>query len=71
MAGGQMMDLSAEGRELDLAAITRLQQLKTGALIEYCIEAACIMVKLAPDARTPLPRLRPQRGARLPDHRRL
>jgi farnesyl diphosphate synthase len=53
MAGGQMMDLSAEGRELDLAAITRLQQLKTGALIEYCIEAACIMVKLAPDARTP------------------
>src|SRR3954470_14235721 len=35
MAGGQVMDLVAEGRELDLAAITRLQQLKTGALIEY------------------------------------
>src|SRR4051812_18175788 len=33
MAGGQMMDLVAEGAELDLAAITRLQQLKTGALI--------------------------------------
>jgi farnesyl diphosphate synthase len=47
------MDLSAEGRDLDLAAITRLQQLKTGALIEYCVEAACIMVKLAPEARTP------------------
>jgi farnesyl diphosphate synthase len=53
MAGGQMMDLAAEGQELDLSAITRLQQLKTGALIEYAVEAACIMAKLPPDARTP------------------
>ncbi|HET9812207.1 MAG TPA: farnesyl diphosphate synthase [Sphingomicrobium sp.] len=53
MAGGQMMDLAAEGRELDLPAITRLQQLKTGALIEYAVEAACIMTRLPPDARTP------------------
>ena len=30
MAGGQMMDLVAEGEQLDLPAITRLQQLKTG-----------------------------------------
>ena len=53
MAGGQMMDLVAEGQELDLPAITRLQQLKTGALIEYSVEAACIMVRLAEPARTP------------------
>src|SRR5918998_251602 len=53
MAGGQMMDLVAEGQQLDLPAITRLQQLKTGALIEYAVEAACIMVRLAPEARTP------------------
>jgi len=53
MAGGQMMDLIAEGEQLDLPAITRLQQLKTGALIEYAIEAACIMAKLQNDARTP------------------
>ncbi len=53
MAGGQMMDLVAEGRELDLATITRLQQLKTGALIEFAVEAACIMAKLDPHARTP------------------
>ena len=52
MAGGQMMDLAAEGEALDLPAITRLQQLKTGALIEYSVEAACIMVKLQPEART-------------------
>ena len=53
MAGGQMMDLDAEGQALDLPAITRLQQLKTGALIEYAVEAACIMTKLPHDARTP------------------
>lgn len=53
MAGGQMMDIAAEGAELDLAAITRLQQLKTGALIEYAVEAASIMAKLPAEARRP------------------
>jgi farnesyl diphosphate synthase len=53
MAGGQMMDMAAEGQRLDLPAITRLQQLKTGALIEYSVEAACIMARLPTEARTP------------------
>ena len=53
MAGGQMMDLVAEGEQLDLSSITRLQQLKTGALIEYAVEAACIMARLPGEARTP------------------
>jgi farnesyl diphosphate synthase len=53
MAGGQMMDLVAEGQQLDLPAITRLQQLKTGALIEYSVEAPCIMARLNAEARTP------------------
>ncbi len=53
MAGGQMMDLAAEGQSLDLAAITRLQQLKTGALIEYAVEAPCIAISLSREARTP------------------
>ena len=43
----------AQCRALDIPAITRLQQLKTGALIEYSVEAACIMVRLAEAARTP------------------
>ena len=53
MAGGQMMDLAAEGEALDINAITRLQQLKTGALIEFSVEAACIMARLDPHARIP------------------
>ena len=53
MAGGQMMDLMAEGQPLDLTAITRLQQLKTGALIEYAVEAPCIMARLQVEKRRP------------------
>ena len=48
-----MLDLVAEGQALDLGSITRLQQLKTGALIEFAVEAACIMGRLPPEARTP------------------
>jgi farnesyl diphosphate synthase len=54
MAGGQMMDLMAERTELDLAAVTRLQQLKTGALIGCCLESAAIMGRVPPEARTGL-----------------
>jgi farnesyl diphosphate synthase len=53
MAGGQMLDLAAQGHSLDIGTITRLQQLKTGALIEFSVEAACIMGRIAPDGRTP------------------
>jgi farnesyl diphosphate synthase len=51
MAGGQMMDLVAERQQLDLDAVTRLQQLKTGALIEYAVEAAVIMGRVPPEGR--------------------
>ena len=53
MAGGQMMDLAA-GEALDIHAVTRLQQLKTGALIGWCLEAAAIMGRLPPEGRTGL-----------------
>ncbi|HEX7740953.1 MAG TPA: polyprenyl synthetase family protein, partial [Sphingobium sp.] len=54
MAGGQMMDLEAEKASFDLATVTRLQQLKTGALIGFCVTAAAIMARIPPDARTSL-----------------
>lgn len=43
MAGGQMIDMLAEGQILDGPAITRLQALKTGRLIQFCAEAGAIL----------------------------
>ena len=54
MAGGQMMDLAAAEESLDLAAVTRLQQLKTGALIGFCLEAGAIMGRVPADRRLKL-----------------
>lgn len=54
MAGGQMMDLEADGQTFDLPTVTRLQQLKTGALIGFCLEAGAIMGRLPHEGRSPL-----------------
>src|SRR5687768_12308195 len=54
MAGGQIMDLAAAAGALDLAAVTRLQQLKTGALIGFCLEAGAIMGRVPVEGRTSL-----------------
>jgi farnesyl diphosphate synthase len=43
MAGGQMIDMLAEGRQLDGPAVTRLQALKTGRLIQFSAEAGAIL----------------------------
>jgi farnesyl diphosphate synthase len=54
MAGGQMMDLTAEHTPLDLQAVTRLQQLKTGALIAFSVESGAILGRIPPEGRTAL-----------------
>jgi farnesyl diphosphate synthase len=54
MAGGQMMDLNAAASGLDIAGVTRLQQLKTGALIAFCLEAGAIMGRVPVEGRTRL-----------------
>lgn len=51
MAGGQMMDLVAENEAFDLPTTTRLQQLKTGALIAFCLEAGAIMGRVGDPQR--------------------
>ena len=54
MAGGQMMDIAAHGADYDLHTITRLQQLKTGALLGAAVEMGAILGHVPPDARLPL-----------------
>ena len=51
MAGGQMIDMEAEGRELTASEVTRLQALKTGRLIQYSAEAGAILGRAAPPVR--------------------
>jgi len=43
MAGGQMIDMLAEGQVLDGPAVARLQALKTGRLIQFSAEAGAIL----------------------------
>jgi farnesyl diphosphate synthase len=54
MAGGQMMDLVAETSKFDLPTVTRLQQLKTGALLGAAIEMGAILGHVPPEGRTHL-----------------
>ncbi|MBJ7500841.1 MAG: polyprenyl synthetase family protein [Sphingopyxis sp.] len=54
MAGGQMMDLAAETSNFDLPTVTRLQQLKTGALIAFSVEAGAILARIPAEGRRPL-----------------
>jgi len=48
MVGGQMMDIYANNEDISVPVITRLQQLKTGALITFACEAGAIMGHAAP-----------------------
>jgi farnesyl diphosphate synthase len=51
MAGGQMIDMVAEGHVLDGPAVTRLQALKTGRLIQYSAEAGAILGRASTQQR--------------------
>ncbi|UCH76029.1 MAG: polyprenyl synthetase family protein [Rhodospirillales bacterium] len=54
MVGGQMIDLAAAERDMDIGEITRLQRLKTGALIAFSCEAGAILGRAAEPAREAL-----------------
>ena len=51
MAGGQMMDIAAETASFDLQTVTRLQQLKTGALLGAAVEMGAILGRVPQEAR--------------------
>ncbi len=54
MAGGQMMDMAAEGADFDVRAVTRLQQLKTGALLGAAVEMGAILARVPEEGRAHL-----------------
>jgi farnesyl diphosphate synthase len=54
MVGGQMIDLIAEHQRVDIGAITRLQRMKTGALIAFSCDAGAILAKAPAEIRTAL-----------------
>ena len=54
MAGGQVMDMASQDEDYDLPAITRLQQLKTGALLGASVEMGAVLGRVPPEGRTPL-----------------
>ena len=54
MVGGQMMDIAGQGALTDIGQITRLQRLKTGALIAFAVEAGTIMGKASHQLRQAL-----------------
>ena len=51
MAGGQMMDIVAENELFDLPTVTRLQQLKTGALLAAGVEMGAILGRVPGEGR--------------------
>jgi farnesyl diphosphate synthase len=54
MAGGQMMDLEAEKATFDLPTVTRLQALKTGALIAASVEMGAVLGHVPAEGRSHL-----------------
>ena len=49
MAGGQALDLAAEGRPVDADAVARIDRMKTGALLTACFELGALAAG-APEA---------------------
>lgn len=67
MAGGQMLDLAAEGRfgpvDIGIAEVRQLQAMKTGALLAFSAEAGAILVQATPSVRKALKRYGTALGA--------
>jgi farnesyl diphosphate synthase len=51
MVGGQMLDLLAAGQTFGMAEVTRMQRMKTGALIAFSCEAGAILGKASDSSR--------------------
>jgi farnesyl diphosphate synthase len=56
MVAGQMLDILAPTLEMDVPAVTRMNRLKTGALISYAVEAGALLGVAPEDGRVGLHR---------------
>ncbi len=56
MVGGQMIDMEGERTQLDIAALTRMQRMKTGALFTFAIESGPVMARVGEDSAQALSR---------------
>jgi len=54
MVGGQVLDIGTGGEALDLPGITRMQQLKTGALLSAAVEMGAVLARIPSEGRTHL-----------------
>lgn len=54
MVGGQMIDMASAGEDLAIGPLTRMHQLKTGALIAFSCEGGAILGHASPSARQAL-----------------
>src|SRR5262245_40103960 len=54
MVGGQVLDLEAEGVFQDMDGVRRIQALKTGALIEFSVDAGAVLGRASPAEREAL-----------------
>ncbi|PZT89502.1 MAG: farnesyl-diphosphate synthase [Citromicrobium sp.] len=54
MAGGQIMDIVSETQQYDLRQVTKLQQLKTGALLAASVEMGAVLGRVPPEGRAHL-----------------
>ncbi|WP_409432133.1 polyprenyl synthetase family protein [Litorimonas sp. RW-G-Af-16] len=54
MIGGQVIDMTVAEKERDEALITQLQNLKTGALIEYAVLAGAVLAGASDDQKSAL-----------------
>lgn len=46
MIGGQMYDMFAQGKTVDLENVKQTHELKTAALLRFCVQSACVIAKV-------------------------
>lgn len=54
MIGGQMYDMFGQGKEIDLIHVKYTHELKTAALLRFCVKAACVVANVGEEVMSKL-----------------